>query len=221
MAEAERLFTEAAALAGPRLTALARAERLTTIKEKHVQETFKTGLEERAFTARPRPSVSPSLSHGLKREWPRLGLFDISLRWRGVDVFGELKCGEEALTLSACGWDAAKGVFCLQHGVGAGMLLVAAAPATMWEKPGVGTELFFDGEWDMEDIRTRYAAGFRKWEGDGYKPDYVFRRLRTLNVGCTEPFGIGGTDWLIGISRVEPVDDERMDWVPFLAEAAS
>lgn len=154
----------------------------------------------------------PAACHRLRHEWPRLGLFDISLGWGDATVCGELKCGEEDLTLSACGWDAAKEAFCLQHGVGAGMLLVAAAPATKWD-PGVGIEVLFDGEWD---IRTRYAAGFRKWEGDGYEPDYVFRRLRSFEVSRTEPFAIAGRDWVIGIARVEPVDDERVDWVPFL-----
>lgn len=215
--DAERLFTEAAQLAGPRLSELARADQLPTIKETaHLQKQFKEALAERAFRARPRPSVSPSLSHGLKHEWPRLGLFDISLRWGGLDVFGELKCGETDLTLSACGWDAAKQAFCLQHGVGAGMLLVTAAPVTMWEAGGVGIQLFSGGEWDMADIRIRYKAGFREWEADGYKPAYVFRRLRTFAVARTEPFGIADKPWRIGIARVEPVDDERMDWVPFL-----
>lgn len=214
---AERLFCEAAELAGPRLSELARAEQLATIKETaHLQKVFRAALEERAFKARPRPNVSPSLSHGLKHEWPRLGLFDISLRWGGLDVFGELKCGEGDLTLSACGWDAAKQVFCMQHGVGAGMLLVAAAPTAMWSAGGIGIELFSDGEWDMADIRTRYAEGFRTWERDGYKPAYVFRRLRTFEAGRTEPFLIAGKPWLIGVAGVEPIDDERMDWVPFL-----
>jgi hypothetical protein len=215
--DAERLFCEAAEVAGPRLSALAEAEQLPTLKEKHLQKKFREALEERAFKARPRPTVSPSLSHGLKHEWPRLGLFDISLRWGGLDVFGELKCGESDVTLSACGWDAAKEAFCLQHGVGAGMLLVAAAPQTMWHARGLGIELFCDGEWDMADVRTRYAAGFRTWERDGYKPDYVFRRLRTVELCRPEPFLIAGKPWRIGVARVEPVDDERMDWVAFVS----
>jgi hypothetical protein len=219
--DAERLFCEAAELAGPRLSALADTEGLPTIKETaHLQKKFKEVLSERAAKARPRPEVSPSLSHGLKPQWPRLGLFDISLRWGGLDVFGELKCGESELTLSACGWDAAKQVFCLQHGVGAGMLLVAAAPQTLWKAGGLGIELFAGGDWDMRDIRSRYAEGFRIWERDGYKPMYVFRRLRTAPVGQTEPFVIAGTPWRIGVARVEAVDDERMDWRPFLSRSA-
>jgi hypothetical protein len=215
--DAERLFCEAAELAGPRLSQVARVERLRTIKETaHLQKVFRAALEELASKARPQPSISPRLSHGLKREWPRLGPFDISLCWGDLEVFGELKCGEDDHTLSACGWDAAKQVFCLQHGVGAGMLLVAAAPTAMWDAGGLGIELFADGEWDMADIRVRYADGFRTWERDGYKPVYVFRRLRTIAVGRTEPFDIGGTPWRIGIARVEPVDEERMDWVPFV-----
>lgn len=214
--EAERLFAEAAALTGPQLTRQASDERLSTIKESHLQKHFRAALERLAADASPRPRVSPTLSHKLKYEWPRLGLFDISLECGDATVFGELKCGEADLTLSACGWDAAKEAFCLQHGVGAGMLLIAAAPATKWDPPGVGIELLFDGEWDMADIRARYAAGFRKWEGDGYEPNYVFRRLRTFEVSRTEPFAIAGTDWVIGVSRVEPVDDERMEWVSFL-----
>jgi hypothetical protein len=219
LAEAERLFRGAAELAAVRLTELALAEGLPTLKEPHLQAKLKEALKDCASTARPPPSVSPSLRHGLEPEWPRLGTFDISLRWAGVDVFGEVKCGEDELTLSACGWDAAKEAFCLQHGVGAGMLLVAAAPEGMWEAPGLGVELFSDHEWDMADIRTRYAAGFRKWEHDGYKPDYVFRRLRTFEVSRTDSFDVAGTDWLIRVARVEAVDGERMDWVPFLSQA--
>lgn len=161
--------------------------------------------------------MSPSLSHGLKHEWPRLGLFDISPRWGGLEVFGELKCGESDLTLSACGWDVAKQAFCLQQGVGAGMLLVAAAPQTMWDAGGIGIELFAGGEWDMDDIRTRYSEGFREWEDDGYEPDYVFRRLRTSAIGHTDAFDIAGKPWRSGIARVEAVDAERMRWVPFLS----
>lgn len=215
---AERLYTAAADLAGPRLTALADENRLTTITEAaHLQRTFRKALEELAVQAAPAPKVSPRLAHGLKREWPKLGNFDISLAWGDVEVFGELKCGESELTLSACGWDAAKCAFCLSHGVGTGMLLVAAAPESRWQPPGIGIELLFDGEWDMADIRARYAAGFRVWERDGYKPEYVFRRLRTCEVSRSTPFRIGSEQWLLGVSRVEPMDDERMDWVPFLS----
>jgi hypothetical protein len=204
-------------LTGPRLTTLAATNGLTTIKETaQLQPTFKHALTELAMKARPRPAVSPRPAHGLKREWPRLGNFDISLAWGGVEVFGELKCGEDEVTLSACGWDAAKSAFCLRHRVGAAMLLVAAAPSAAWSARGAGVELFSDREWDMHDIRARYATGFRKWERDGYKPTYVFRRFRTRYVGHTERFDVGASPWSIGIARVEPVDDERLDWVPFL-----
>lgn len=216
--EAERLYTAAAELSGPRLTALADEGGLKTIKETaHLQRTYREALEELAAQATPRPAVSPRLAHGLKSEWPKLGNFDISLAWGSVEAFGELKCGETEFTLSACGWDAAKEAFCLGHGVGAGMLLVVAAPVALWDPPGVGLELLCDGEWDMADIRERYATGFRAWERDGYKPDHVYRRLRTFEVSRSTPFRIGRKEWLLGISRVEPVDDERMDWVPFLA----
>lgn len=221
VAEAQRLFCQAAALSGPRLTQLAADEGLKTLKERHLQKTLKAALEEVAREVRPRPQVSPRLSHGLKREWPRLGNFDISLAWGGVEVFGELKCGEDNGTLSACGWDAAKEAFCLQHGVGAAMLLVAGAPRPRWAARELGIELFFDGEWDMADIRRRYAAGFRTWELDGYRPDYVLRRLRTVEVCRTDEFAIADRPWRIGISRVEPVNDERMDWVPLLAATGS
>jgi hypothetical protein len=214
--EAERLFAGAAAAAASQLAQRASDERLSTIKESHLQKEFRAALERLAHTTRPQPKVSPTLSHNLKREWPRLGLFDISLGWGDKIVFGELKCGEEDLTLSACGWDAAKEAFCLQHGVGTAMFLVAAAPARRWSRPGIGIELLSDGVWDMADLRNRYAAGFRKWEGGGYKPDYVFRRLRTIAVSCTEPVAIADREWVIGVSRVEAVDDERMEWVPFL-----
>jgi hypothetical protein len=215
--EAERLYTAAAELSGLRLAALADERGLTTIKETaHLQPTYRRALEELAAQATPRPLVSPRLAHGLKDEWPKLGNFDISLSWDGVEVFGELKCGETELTLSACGWDAAKEVFCLNHGVGAGTLLIAAAPLTLWDPPGVGLELLCDGEWDLADVRARYAAGFRTWERDGYKPDYVYRRARTVAVSRSTPFRVGHKQWQLGISRVEPVDDERMGWAPFL-----
>jgi hypothetical protein len=215
--EAERLYTAAADLTAARLTALADELDLSTITEaRHLQPTFRRALEEIAVTATPRPVVSPRLAHGLKNEWPRLGNFDISLEWSGVEVFGELKCGETELTLSACGWDAAKSAFCLNHGFGTAMLLIVAAPLSLWEAPSVGIELLFDGEWDMADVRARYAAGFRTWERDGYKPAYVFRRLRTVGISRTTSFRIGRKQWLLGISRVEAIDRERMDWIPLL-----
>ena len=215
--EAESLFVAAADRAGPALTELADELALTTIKEKHLQKKFRAALEQLAAQATPPATVSPSLAHGLKSEWPKLGNFDISLAWGELEVFGELKCGESDLTLSACGWDAAKCAFCLNHNVGVGMLLLAAAPVAMWITRGVGIELLSDGEWDMADIRKRYAAGFRVWEGDGYKPEYVYRRLRTFEVSRTKPFRIGRTPWLIGLSRVETVDSERMEWPPLRA----
>jgi hypothetical protein len=212
--EAERLFAAAAKLAAHRLTALADQRDLTTITEaRHLQPTYRSALDELAARAPSGPVVSRRLAHGLKNEWPRLGNFDISLAWGDVDVFGELKCGETELTLSACGWDAAKQVFCLNHGVGAGMLLVAAAPVALWDSAGVGLELLNDGHWDMADLRTRYAKGFGTWERDGYKPNYVYRHLRTSAVSRTEPFRIGVRAWRLGVARVEPVDEERMDWV--------
>ncbi len=70
-----------------------------------------------------------------------------------VGVFGELKCGEDEFTLGACGWDAAKCAFCLRHRVGVGMLLVAAAPATVRAAGGAGVEFLRAGEWDMQDVR--------------------------------------------------------------------
>src|SRR4051812_4264042 len=106
---AQRLFARAAELAGPRLSELAAERGLATIKETaHLQPQFRGALEEIVAEADPRPKVSPRLSHGLKSEWPRLGNFDVSLAWDDIEVFGELKCGENELTLSACGWDAAK-----------------------------------------------------------------------------------------------------------------
>lgn len=214
--DAERLFCKAAGLAAPRLEQRAARDGLSTIKESHLQKEFKVSLQERAAEARPRPTVSPRLGHGLKHEWPRLGLFDISLAWDNVEAFGELKCGEDVVTLSACGWDAAKEAFCLQHGVGVAAFLVAAAPAALWQARVLGLELFFDGQWDMANIRDRYATGFTRWERDGFKPTYVFRRLRTFDLGRSQSFGVGSKPWLIGVARVEPIDDEQMDWQPFL-----
>ncbi len=52
--DAEKLFCEAAELAGPRLTELARSGQLTTITEiPHLQKKFKEALEERALKAPP------------------------------------------------------------------------------------------------------------------------------------------------------------------------
>ena len=109
-----------------------------------------------------------------------------------VGVFGELKCGEDEFTLGACGWDAAKCAFCLRHRVGVGMLLVAAAPATVRAAGGAGVE-FLRGRRMGHAGRQALAAppGSAPWERDGYKPAYVFRRFRTIEVSCTEPFGIG------------------------------
>lgn len=216
--EAERIYSAAAALTGPWLTALCDERGLAAINERdHLQPMFRTALEQLAALETLVPTVSSRLTHGLKDEWPRLGNFDVSLGWGPVEVFGELKCGQTELTLSACGWDAAKCAFALSHGVGTAMLLVAAAPASLWDPPGVGLELLSDGEWDMADIRDRYAAGFRTWERDGYKPAYVYRRFRTVEVSRNSPFRIAHHEWLIGISRVEAVDDERMDWLSLVA----
>lgn len=209
---AGELFARAAELIGPRLQSQAQLEGLSTVTEaRHLQPTFRAALEAVAAAAQPPPLVSPSLSHGLKSEWPRLGNFDVSLQWPGADVFGELKCAADEVSLSACGWDAAKCVFCLNHGVGAGMLLVAAAPAGFWERKTMGIELLATGQWDMADIRGRYAAGFRVWERDGYRPTYVYRHFCTRAVARTN-ITVAGAPWVLGVASVEAASSERMDW---------
>lgn len=215
-AETEALFTEAAALAGPRLTLLAHNRSLASIIEPDLQREFRKALEEVAAASPSRPSVSPTLSHGLKEHWPRLGLFDVSLAWTpGPTVFGELKCASDEDTLMACGWDAAKCAFCLRHGVGQAMLLVAAAPAELWRADCLGLELFRDDEWEMVDIRTRYAKGFRKFERDGYWPLKVPSRFSTVFISRCE-FEISGREWEIGVARVEPLGEDSLEWKPFL-----
>jgi hypothetical protein len=211
------LFAAAAELAGSRLSSLAELRRRDHITENQfLQPTYRQALEEVAAQARPSPSVSPTLSHGLKRQWPRLGNFDVSLAWGAkATVFGELKCGSDEDTLSACGWDAIKCAFCLRHGVGTAMLLVATAPAELWRTRGLGLELLDDAEWDVADIRRRYAKGFRKWEIDGYKPLQVPSRVTTSLVARSE-FLIAGKLWVLGIARVEPLEEEWLTWIPFL-----
>ncbi len=220
--DAEDLFAQAALLTGPRLSAIELAVGVTHITEaRHLQPVFRAALEEVAADAAGRPEVSPSLGHGLKPEWPRLGTFDISLAWQETTVYGELKCGADALTLSACGWDAAKCAFALMRGVGAGMVLVAAAPAEMWAIGVTGTELWLGGDWRMRDIRERYHAGFTKWEREGYKPATVPAGFSTRPVGAGPvTFAIVGGPWELHVAAVENVSDDSLTWVPFTADDA-
>jgi len=219
--EGERLYTAAAELAGPRPTALADEGGLTIKETAHLQRTYRKALEDVAAQATPPPAVSPRLAHGLKHEWPKLGNFDISLAWGGVEVFGELKSGETELTLSACGWDAAKEAFCLNHGFGIAMLLVAAAPVALWDPPGVGIELLFDGDWTWPTSANATRPGSA--------PGSATATCLTTSTGvcalsrsaAATRFASATSGGLLGISRVEPVDEERMDWVPFLARPAT
>lgn len=189
-------------------------------ESKHLQPLFRQELQVLAAMTRPRADVSPSLRTGLKELWPRLGNFDISLAWRRATVYGELKRGEDEGTLSACAWDAAKCTFALKHGKGEAMVLVAAAPETMW-RPGVlGTELLLGGEWDMTDLRERYIKGFRAWEKDGYKPDWVFRRCATRELHRAD-FECRREPWRLVVAAVEPRGDERLDWPSTLPGADS
>lgn len=215
--EATGIYLGAAALAAPRLTALAVERGLTSIKERdHLQPVYRRALEEVARSAIPPPDVSASLAHGLTPEWPALGLFDISLYWSPTTrVPGELKCGSARGDLDACAWDLAKCAFCLRHGVGVGMLLVAAAPLGLWEERDLGLEFLFDGHWDMSDVRSRYARGFRKWERDGFKPLRVPRHIATVEVSRVL-FTIAGGPWLLGIALASPIGEAWLEWEPFL-----
>jgi hypothetical protein len=215
--DAQCLFLMAVERAAPKLVANVCDVRQEYVNERdHLQPTFKASLEEVASEAVPRPEVSGVLDHGLGETWPRLGKFDVSLSWAGsTSVFGELKCGDSEKALSACAWDAAKCAFCLRHGVGVGMLLVAAAPWSLWERDTLGTELFLDGEWNMADVRERYAKGFAAWEREGYMPLRVPEALATFDIGRTE-FTIAGNPWVLGVARVEPVGHAWLDWEPFL-----
>lgn len=214
---AQRLFVAAAEAAAPELTAIAARRGRSHLNEREdLEPAFRRALEALAFDSEPRPLVSHRLSHGLPTAvWPKLGRFDVSLQWPEAMVFGELKCGVDEAALSACAWDALKCAFCLRHDIGAGMLIVAAAPLAMWRRAKLGTELFADRQWDAQEIRSRYAAGFLAWERDGNKPLQVPRRFATHDVGRVE-LVIADAPWLIGIARVEPASWAWLDWEPFL-----
>jgi len=215
--EADRLFTAAAEAAAPELTALAERLGRDWINERdHLQPTYRGALESAAAAAWPRPQVSPSLGSGLERCWPRSGKFDVSLRWpNATTVFGELKCGSDEGTLGACAWDAPKCAMAVRCGTAAAAHLIAAAPATLWKRRALGVELLADAEWEMADVRARYASHFTKFEKDGYKPVRVPERLRTVAVGATG-FTVADRPWRLGVARVEPVGEGWLDWVPFL-----
>lgn len=216
--QAEKLYTTAAETAGPRLTELARRCDLDYINERdHLQPTFRQALRDTVKEERPGPSVSFDLNHGLEQHWPRLGKFDDALAWgRSATVLAELKAGSDECALSACGWDALKAAFCLRHGVGAGMFLIAAAPECLWQSSCLGLELFDGGTWNSADLRRRYARGFKKFERDGYKPLRVPAAFRTF-AGRRTNFAVAEKPWLLGIARVEPLGEEWLDWGPFLA----
>lgn len=215
--KAEELFAEAAVLTGPDVAGITPPSGRTYINEADLQGKFKQRLEQLAATARPAAAVSPSLGHKLKDEWPKLGLFDISLAWPEVTVYGELKCGASEFTLSACGWDAAKCAFALNQGTGDGMLLVAAAPAALWKYGVTGTELLLGRrDWKMTDIRERYSEGFTAWEKQGYKPLWVPASFDTRPVAAPVHFLASGEPWQLHVAAVENPSEERLDWVPFL-----
>lgn len=164
---AEGMFERAVELAAPRLQSLvAESPDLARIKERELTNALREALEEIAPTAEGGPQTSPSLSSlPLKERWPKLGNFDMSIAWAGRQtVYAELKCGIDEATLEACAWDALKCSFALREGVGVGMLLVAAAPDSLWSKPARGCELFDAAVWDATDLRERYKAGFATWE---------------------------------------------------------
>lgn len=170
VAEAERVF--AAACVTPLEALAAGPPPLAYLKEaRHLAPTFRVALADAAAKGTPTPDVSPALGVApLRPLWPRLGPFDASLCWGNRTVYGELKCGPDEGTLEACAWDALKCAFALRHGFGAGMLLLAGAPKTLWDRQARGCELFDGGNWDAADLRARYVRGFTSWERDGYKP---------------------------------------------------
>ncbi|MCA1701313.1 MAG: hypothetical protein LC790_21410, partial [Actinobacteria bacterium] len=198
VAEAERVFAAAAAACVSSLEALAAGPPpLPYLNEaRHLAPAFRPALTKAATNTRPPPEVSPTLGVAkLKPLWPRLGPFDASLSWGGKTVYGELKCGLDEGTLEACAWDALKCAFALRHGFGTGMLLLAGAPKTLWDRSARGCELFDGGQWDAADLRARYVRGFTTWERDGYKPLRVPDRLRTLR-GPRIPVDVNGEPWL-------------------------
>lgn len=183
----------------------------------HLATLFREKLPEAAKAARPRPEVSPSLGAGRLRDgWPRLGPFDASLRWGAQTVFAELKCRPYEDDLEACAWDALKCAFAIREGFAIGGVLVAGAPAELWDRQARGCELFTDDDWKSADIRQHYTKGFTKWERDGYKPVRVPERFRTIAVQPAVPFSVNGAPWRLAVCRIEPLGEAWFAWPPFL-----
>ena len=216
VAEASELLTAALRGCAPELEARAKRTGLTRLTEAHhLAPEFRESLTAVATAADLVPDVCVSLSPAaLRSDWPRLGPFDVSLRWNDVTVYGELKCGDTEDTLEACAWDALKCAFALRHGFGAAMFLIAGAPQELWQRRARGCELFGGGEWDAADLRARYVRGFTTWERDGYKPQLVPDRIRTI-AGARLELDVNSTPWALAIAQVEPVGDGWLTWGPF------
>ena len=209
---AEQVLLRAADLCSVKLEERARDEGLGWINERdHLQPEYSAAVDRVANAVEHGRSPS-GLRHELGDKWPKLGSFDITLAIGSLHFAVELKCGSDAGTLSACAWDAAKLAFCLQHGVGNGAYLVAAAPDPLWTRDASGLEFFRSGAWDMADIRTRYASSFRKWEKDGYIPLQVVRHFASVHVGRSIGFKVADQPWTIGVARIDAEDSELMAW---------
>lgn len=162
-----------------------------------------------------------SSGFGDKLGWTGLGDVDLVFRWpnRG-HTFVELKCGSD---LSACVWDAVKLAAGVLHGNASSAYLLAGAPATAWEKPARGAELFTDGQWqtDGAEIREKYKDWWYAWQEETVpahpKPEPPFSKVRpnrhlpglvaeafeTTYLGAF-PLTIRESRWELRLARVEP-----------------
>jgi len=179
-----------------------------TLRERDLEEALGTSLERQG----PVSEVHRQFSLTLADLWEgRVGPVDLAVVGLNPALV-ELKWAE----LPACAWDCLKLAAALVKQQDARGFIVAAAPVTTWENGALGSELFSDRRWPLEDLLGQYAEWFAHWREDvANYPKRLPAAFGTnaLAVATTE---IGGEQWEIRLAEVEVADPalRRIRYVP-------
>ena len=148
----------------------------------------------------------------------RLGDVDIAVTLPGDQlVLIELKWGGKD-ALAACAWDVLKLATAQAEGKTSRAVLVAAAPATTWDRGLPGTEFFEAGDWELDPVLRRYESWFEFWRRDvANYPRQVAGAWSTAPLPMYESkFERDDGTWDIRVSEIsaEPGSSQAVWFVP-------
>lgn len=218
---AGRVLQDLVADTARRLERLAEDMSLRRVNERdHLAKCFRDALADGLPRTGYRPARPGERRCDFPRHFPRVGNVDALLvPASGPPVWVELKCGSSPTrALAACGWDSVKCAVGLAQAATNEAYLLAGAPADLWGRGILGTELFRARTWSAEDLRFTFRDAFIEYEelGDP-QPLIVPDAFTTTPVGPPASFAVADTHWQLRLARVS-VDSRSREWrwPPFL-----